>query len=236
MVARDKIYEGKAKILYKADNDNEIIQYFKDDTTAFNNQKMEVLDSKGVLNNAISAHIYTELSKHNIANSFIQKLNEREQLHKKVDIIPLEVIVRNYSAGSFAKMFKMDEGGKIPTLVELCLKDDNLGDPLISPNHAYCFNIATPEQIKFIEGQALKINNILTDIFKNIGIKLVDFKIEFGLDNQGNVILADEISPDSCRLWDVDTDEKLDKDRFRRNLGNVVESYKQIANRLGITI
>ncbi len=234
----EKIYEGKAKQLFKTADDNLLIQFFKDDATAFNGEKKETIMGKGVLNNLISEHIMLEMAAAGIPTHFEKRLNEREQLIRKVTIIPLEVIVRNIAAGSMAKRLGIAEGSELLAPVfEICLKDDALGDPLINDDHAVnVLKVVTKEQLEEIKKQTLKINLILQTIFKKIGIKLVDFKIEFGFDAQKNIVLADEISPDSCRLWDEQTSEKMDKDRFRRNLGGLVEAYSEVASRLGIKI
>ncbi len=233
----DKIYEGKAKILYATNDKNLLIQYFKDDTTAFNNQIKEIIDGKGALNNAISERIMLDLAQKNIPTHFIKKLSEREQLVKKVEIIPLEVIVRNIAAGSMSKRLGIDEGKKLATPVfEICYKKDDLGDPLINDDHAVIvLEIIDQNQLAQIKNYALQINQFLKKLFADIDIILVDFKIEFGVDKDGEILLADEISPDSCRLWDAKTSKKLDKDRFRRGLGGLVEAYSQVAERLGIT-
>jgi len=234
----DKIYEGKAKILYSTENENFLVQYFKDDATAFNAQKKAVIEGKGVLNNVISEFIMLELAKENIPTHFIKRLDKREQLIKKVKIIPLEVIIRNISAGSMAKRLGIEEGRELLSpIFEICYKDDALGDPLINDDHAInVLKIINQNQLQEIKDYSLKINKILQKIFKDIKIKLVDFKIEFGFDveNKNQILLADEISPDSCRLWDENTSEKLDKDRFRRDLGGLVEAYQEVANRLKI--
>ena len=234
----EKIYEGKAKQLFKTSDDNLLIQFFKDDATAFNGEKKETIMGKGVLNNLISEHIMLEMAAAGIPTHFEKRLNEREQLIRKVTIIPLEVIVRNIAAGSMAKRLGIAEGSELLAPVfEICLKDDALGDPLINDDHAVnVLKVVTKEQLEEIKKQTLKINQILQAIFKKIGIKLVDFKIEFGFDAQKNIVLADEISPDSCRLWDEQTSEKMDKDRFRRNLGGLLEAYSEVASRLGIKI
>lgn len=233
-----KIYEGKAKILYSTENENFLVQYFKDDATAFNAQKKAVIEGKGVLNNIISEFIMLELAKHNVPTHFVKRLDKREQLIKKVKIIPLEVIIRNICAGSMAKRLGIEEGRELlAPIFEICYKDDALGDPLINDDHAInVLKIITKDQLQEIKNYSLKINNILQKIFKDINIKLVDFKIEFGFDveNKNQIILADEISPDSCRLWDENTSEKLDKDRFRRDLGGLVEAYQEVAKRLKI--
>jgi phosphoribosylaminoimidazole-succinocarboxamide synthase len=232
----EKIYEGKAKVLYTTDNADFLIQYFKDDATAFNAQKKAVIDGKGTLNNLISENIMLEMAAIGIPTHFVKRLNEREQLIKKVKIIPLEVIIRNVAAGSMAKRLGMAEGGELLSPVfEICYKDDALGDPLINDDHAISvLKVVNEKQLQEIKTMALKINQALSAIFAKINIKLVDFKIEFGFDKDGKIILADEISPDGCRLWDKSTMEKLDKDRFRRDLGNLVEAYKDVASRLGI--
>ncbi len=234
----EKIYEGKAKQLYTTSDKNLLIQLFKDDATAFNGEKKDVIESKGILNNIISEHIMLELEKSGIATHFVKRLNEREQLVKKVKIIPLEVIMRNVAAGSMAKRLGIKEGvNLLGSVFEICLKDDELGDPLINDDHAInVLQVVTKNQLGEIRNCALAINKILTEIFHRISITLVDFKIEFGFDVDGKIILADEISPDGCRLWDEKTSEKLDKDRFRRNLGGLVDAYKDVATRLGIDL
>lgn len=237
-IKQNKIYEGKAKVLYSTNDANFLIQYFKDDATAFNNLKKDVILGKGILNNAISDFIMKELAKNNIPTHYVKQLNEREQLIKKVEIVPLEVIIRNISAGSMAKRLGLEEGIQLlaPSF-EISYKKDELGDPLINDDHAInVLQVVTKTQLDEIKNYALKINSILQKIFADIGIKLVDFKIEFGLDAQNKILLADEISPDSCRLWDAKTLEKLDKDRFRRDLGGLVEAYSEVAKRLGINI
>ena len=230
----NKIYEGKAKILYATANEGELIQYFKDDATAFNNLKKDIIAGKGVLNNLICEFIMLELAKNNIPTHFIKRLSEREQLVKKVKIIPLEVIIRNIAAGSMAKRLGIEEGLVLDEAVfEISYKDDALADPLINSDHAIkVLKVVDRKQFDLIKNYALKINQILKNLFDGINIKLVDFKIEFGIDKNGEIILADEISPDSCRLWDKTTNNKMDKDRFRRDLGGLVEAYQEIANRL----
>ncbi len=234
----NKIYEGKAKILYSTEDENFLVQYFKDDATAFNAQKKAVIEGKGVLNNVISEFIMLKLAEENIPTHFVKRLDKREQLIKKVKIIPLEVIIRNISAGSMAKRLGIEEGRELlAPIFEICYKDDALCDPLINDDHAInVLKIINKNQLQEIKDYSLKINNILQKIFKDIQIKLVDFKIEFGFDvvNKNQILLADEISPDSCRLWDENTSEKLDKDRFRRDLGGLVEAYQEVANRLKI--
>ena len=235
---RKKIYEGKAKILYEGPEPGTLIQYFKDDATAFDGVKKAVLEGKGVINNRISEYMMTRLGAIGVQNHFIKRLNLREQLIKEVEIIPLEVICRNVAAGSLSKRFGLPEGQALPrSIIEFCLKDDKLGDPLVSEEHITAFNWASPQEIDDIMAATLRINDFLSGLFSAVGIMLVDFKIEFGRVWEidfARVILADEISPDSCRLWDIATTEKLDKDRFRRDLGNVIESYTEVARRLGI--
>ena len=233
-----KIYEGKAKALYTTSNEDQLIQYFKDDATAFNAQKKAVIEGKGVLNNLISEKIMLEMAANGVPTHFIKRLNEREQLINKVKIIPLEVIIRNIAAGSMAKRLGIEEGLVLKApIFEICFKDDALGDPLINDDHAInVLQVLNQEQLDLLKKYALRVNEILSKIFREINIKLVDFKIEFGFDKAGNIVLADEISPDSCRLWDASTSEKLDKDRFRRDLGGLVEAYKDVASRLGINL
>ena len=227
------MYEGKAKQIYKSENDNEVIVHYKDDATAFNGLKKDTISNKGILNNQITSYLFTELNRRGISTHFIKQIDERNQLCRKVSIVPLEVIVRNIIAGSLAKRFNIKEG-TLPkkTIMELSYKDDDLGDPLITDSQCIGLGYATQEELDTIYSLTFSINEILKEIFLEIGIKLVDFKLEFGKDMDGNIILADEISPDTCRLWDKDTDEKLDKDRFRRDMGDVINAYEEIANRL----
>ena len=238
MSRRKKIYEGKAKILYEGPEPGTLVRYFKDDATAFNAEKKAILDGKGVLNNRISEYMMIKLGEIGIPTHFIKRLNMREQLIKKVDIIPLEVICRNVAAGTMSKRLGIEEGEKLPrSIVEFCLKRDDLGDPLIAEEHIYAFGWATQTELDEMIAMTLRINDYLQGLFAGIGIKLVDFKLEFGRHEQDEghiVILADEISPDSCRLWDRETNKKLDKDRFRRDLGEVTEAYTEVASRLGI--
>ena len=235
---RKKIYEGKAKILYEGPEPGTLIQYFKDDATAFNGEKKAQLEGKGVLNNRISEYMMTRLGGIGVQTHFIRRLNLREQLIREVEIIPLEVICRNIAAGSLSKRFGLPEGQPLPrSIIEFCYKDDKLGDPLVAEEHITAFNWASTQEIDDIMAMTLRVNDFLTGLFAGVGITLVDFKIEFGRiyeNDFARVILADEISPDSCRLWDSSTNEKLDKDRFRRDLGNVIESYTEVARRLGI--
>ena len=237
MTKKELIYEGKAKTLFFYD-DNKIIQYFKDDATAFNKKKHEIINEKGILNNFISEFIFKYLSENGVENHFIERLNDREQLVKKVDIIPVEVIVRNIATGTLTKRLGIQEGLKLKKpLIEFTLKSDELDDPIISEEHIDVLEYAEKDEINDIKEQALLINRLLLQLFSSINIQLVDFKIEFGrLTIDKTVILADEISPDSCRLWDKSSSEKLDKDRFRKNLGGLIDAYKEVATRLGIKI
>lgn len=238
MAKRRKIYEGKAKILYEGPEPGTLIQYFKDDATAFNNEKRAVLDGKGVLNNRISEFIMTQLNQIGLPTHFLKRLNMREQLIREVEIIPLEVICRNVAAGSLSRKLGIEEGTPLPrSIIEFCYKKDELGDPMVTEEHITAFNWASTQEIDDIMALTLRVNDFLTGLFSAVGITLVDFKLEFGRvweGDFGRVILADEISPDSCRLWDSTTNEKLDKDRFRRDLGDVIESYTEVARRLGI--
>ena len=238
MSRRRQIYEGKAKILYEGPEPGTIIQYFKDDATAFNAEKKGTISGKGVINNRVSEHIFTALSHIGIPSHFIRRLNMREQLVKQVEIVPIEVIVRNVAAGSLSKRLGIEEGTALPhTLLEYCYKDDALGDPLVAEEHIACFGWASLEEMQDISAMAIRINDFLCGMFAGIGIRLIDFKLEFGRLFDGDfsrIILADEISPDGCRLWDVETGEKLDKDRFRRDLGGEAEAYQEVARRLGL--
>ncbi len=237
MTKKELIYEGKAKTLFSYDDDK-IIQYFKDDATAFNKKKHEIINEKGILNNLISEFIFKYLSENGVENHFIERLNDREQLVKKVDIIPVEVIIRNIATGTLTKRLGIQEGLKLKKpLIEFTLKSDELDDPIISEEHIDVLEYAKKNEIKEIKEQALLINKLLLQLFSSIDIQLVDFKIEFGrLIIDKTVILADEISPDSCRLWDKSSSEKLDKDRFRKNLGGLIDAYKEVATRLGIKV
>jgi len=239
MVKGRKVYEGKAKVLYEGPEPGTLVVHFKDDATAFNGEKFEVIEGKGVLNNRISEFIFQRLADMGIPTHFIKRLNMREQLVKKVEIIPLEVIVRNIAAGSLAKRLGLKEGEKLPrAIVEFCYKDDALGDPLVTEDQINAFGWASPQEMDDMIHLALRTNDIMSGMFAAIGIRLVDFKLEFGReyapDGMVRTVLADEISPDSCRLWDMKTDEKLDKDRFRRDLGGLVDAYTEVARRLGI--
>ncbi|MDH3740218.1 MAG: phosphoribosylaminoimidazolesuccinocarboxamide synthase [Hyphomicrobiales bacterium] len=235
---RTRLYEGKAKILYEGPEPGTVVVHFKDDATAFNAQKKDVIDGKGVINNRICEFIFTKLNGLGIPTHFIKRMNMREQLVREVEIIPLEVIVRNVAAGTLSTRLGIEEGTALPrTLIEFCYKKDELGDPLVSEEHIMAFGWATPQELDDMMTMAIRINDFMSGLFIGIGIKLVDFKLEFGRQYEGDMVrtvLADEISPDSCRLWDVETDEKMDKDRFRRDLGGLVEAYQEVARRLGI--
>jgi phosphoribosylaminoimidazole-succinocarboxamide synthase len=238
MTRRRQIYEGKAKILYEGPEPGTLIQYFKDDATAFDGKKKATINGKGVINNRISEHVFTLLGNIGIPHHFIKRLNMREQLIRQVEIVPIEVIVRNVAAGSLSKRLGIEEGTPLSrTILEFCYKDDALGDPMITEEHIACFGWATQEEMHDISDMAIRINDFMSGLFAGIGIKLVDFKLEFGRfweNDYARIILADEISPDGCRLWDMATNEKLDKDRFRRDLGGEVEAYQEVARRLGL--
>lgn len=238
MSRRRRVYEGKAKVLYEGPEPGTLIQHFKDDATAFNAQKQDTIDGKGVLNNRISEYIFTRLNEIGIPTHFIRSLNMREQLVREVEIIPVEVVVRNIAAGSICKRMGLEEGTPLPrSIIEFFYKKDELDDPMISEEHITAFGWATPQEIDDMMALTLRINDYLTGLFYSVGIKLVDFKVEFGRLFEGDqmrILLADEISPDNCRLWDVETNKKLDKDRFRQDLGGMVDAYQEVARRLGI--
>ena len=238
MSRRRQIYEGKAKVLFEGPEPGTLVQYFKDDATAFNNKKKGVITGKGVLNNRISEYLMLRLAEIGIPTHFVRRLNMREQLVREVEIIPIEVVVRNIAAGSITKRFNVAEGHPLPrSIVEYYYKSDELDDPLIAEEHATAFGWATPQELDELMSLSLRINDFLVGLFLGIGIRLVDFKLEYGRLFQGEemrIVLADEITPDSCRLWDIQTNEKLDKDRFRRDLGRVEEAYQEVARRLGI--
>jgi phosphoribosylaminoimidazole-succinocarboxamide synthase len=235
---RKKIYEGKAKILFEGPEPGTIIQYFKDDATAFDAQKKAILEGKGVVNNQISAFIMANLNAIGVPTHFIRQMNMREQLVREVEIIPLEVVCRNIAAGSISTRLGIEEGTPLPrSIIEFYYKSDPLKDPMVAEEHITAFNWASTQEIDDIMALTLRVNDYLHGMFAAVGIKLIDFKIEFGRLYEGDMVrtvIADEISPDSCRLWDVQTNEKLDKDRFRRDLGNVTEAYVEVARRLGI--
>lgn len=229
---KEMVYEGKAKKVFKTEDDSKYIIQYKDDATAFNGVKKGTIEGKGIINNKMSALFFKVLEEKGIPTHFIELLSDREMLVKEVTILPLEVIVRNIAAGSLAKRLGLQEGTIMKnSVLEFCYKNDELGDPMINEYHIEALQLATKEQIETVKQYAFKINDILVEYFKTRGIKLVDFKLEFGL-HKGKVILADEISPDTCRLWDVETDKKLDKDRFRRDLGEVEETYKEVFKRI----
>lgn len=229
----DMLYEGKAKQVFATDENDKVIIHYKDAATAFNGEKKADIDNKGRLNNEISTIIFNRLKEAGIPTHHIETLNDRDQLCYKVDIVPLEVIVRNVIAGSMAKRLGIEEGTPAKsTIFEICYKNDDLGDPLINDHHAVALGAATYEELADIYDMTARINKVLCDMFAEIGIRLIDFKIEFGRKEDGTIVLADEISPDTCRLWDAKTNEKLDKDRFRRDLGNVIEAYEEIDARL----
>ena len=238
MARRRQIYEGKAKVLFEGPEPGTLVQYFKDDASAFHNQKRGTITGKGVLNNRISEYLMSRLGEIGVPTHFVRRLNMREQLVREVEIIPIQVVVRNIVAGSLAERFGMAEGTPLPrSIVEFYYKSDELNDPMVSEEHITAFGWATPQDIDDIMALSLRINDYLSGLFLGIGLRLVDFKIEFGRlweNDQMRIVLADEISPDSCRLWDVKTNEKMDKDRFRRDLGNVEEAYQEVARRLGI--
>ncbi|WP_291582276.1 phosphoribosylaminoimidazolesuccinocarboxamide synthase [Clostridium sp. UBA6640] len=226
------MYEGKAKKIFSTDNSDEVLVYYKDDATAFNGEKKASIASKGILNNSITSLLFEMLNEKGVKTHFIKKVSDREQICKKVEIIPLEVIVRNVAAGSMAKRYGLEEGTELKTTVfELSYKNDDLGDPLMNDYHAVAMEIATFDELYYIYGVAAEVNELLTEFFKAQNIKLIDFKLEFGRLN-GEILLADEISPDTCRLWDMTTGEKLDKDRFRRGIGDLVEGYTEVLNRM----
>ncbi|MDD6770294.1 phosphoribosylaminoimidazolesuccinocarboxamide synthase [Inconstantimicrobium porci] len=226
------LYEGKAKKIYATDKEDEVIIYYKDDATAFNGVKKGTIEDKGIMNNEITCALYELLESKGIKTHLVKKLNEREQLCKKVEIVPLEVIVRNVAAGSMAKRLGLEEGTELKTTVfEISYKNDDLNDPLVNDYHAVAIGATTFDELKQIYGMTAKINDVLKEFFMKENIRLIDFKIEFGRYN-GEIVLADEISPDTCRLWDAKTNEKLDKDRFRRDLGNVKDAYVEILKRI----
>jgi phosphoribosylaminoimidazole-succinocarboxamide synthase len=235
---RRQIYEGKAKILYEGPEPGTLIQYFKDDATAFNAQKRGTINGKGVLNNRISEHIFTALATIGVPTHFIRRLNMREQLIREVEIIPLEVVVRNVAAGSLATRLGIEEGTQLPrSIIEFYYKNDALNDPLVSEEHITAFGWATPQEIDDIMALAIRVNDFLSGLFLGVGIRLIDFKLETGRLWEGEmmrIVVADEISPDCCRLWDTKSKDKLDKDRFRQDMGGLVEAYTEVARRLGI--
>ncbi|NSX55825.1 phosphoribosylaminoimidazolesuccinocarboxamide synthase [Parasulfitobacter algicola] len=238
MARRKKIYEGKAKILYEGPEPGTFVQYFKDDATAYNAEKRDVIEGKGVLNNRLSEFFMTGLNHIGVPTHFLKRINMREQLIRSVEIIPLEVIVRNFAAGTISKRLGLEEGTALPRpIVEFCYKDDALGDPLVSEEHIIAFGWASQQDMDDMVALALRVNDYMSGLMYGVGIKLVDFKIEIGRVWEGDyqrLIIADEISPDSCRLWDIETGQKLDKDVFRRDLGNLTDAYTEVARRLGV--
>jgi len=233
-----KLYEGKAKILYATPEKGTAIQHFKDHATAFNNQKKTIIEGKGILNNRISEHILSSLNQIGIETHLIKRINMREQLVKLVEIIPIEFIIRNIATGSLTKRLGIEDGTVLEKpLIEFYYKNDELNDPLVAREHIYAFGWANHVEVNWIMDQCLRVNDFMQGMFKSVGIKLVDFKLEFGRLNQDGkkrIVLADEISPDTCRLWDAISEEKLDKDRFRKDLGNLLEAYQEVARRLNI--
>ncbi|MBY6263083.1 phosphoribosylaminoimidazolesuccinocarboxamide synthase [Azospirillum sp. 412522] len=238
MTRRRRIYEGKAKVLFEGPEPGTLVQYFKDDATAFNNQKKGVITGKGVLNNRISEYLMSRLSEIGVPTHFMRRLNMREQLVREVEIIPIEVVVRNVAAGSLSRRFGIPEGTPLPrSIIEYYYKSDELNDPMVSEEHITAFGWAAPQDLDDMVALSLRVNDYLSGLFLGIGLRLVDFKLEFGRlweNEEMRIVLADEISPDNCRLWDVKTNEKLDKDRFRQDLGRVEEAYQEVARRLGI--
>ncbi len=238
MKRRRMIYEGKGKILYEGPEPGTVVQYFKDDTSSFDQTKKAVIEGKGVLNNRISEYLMTQLNLIGVPTHFVRRLNMREQLVKEVEIVPLQVKVRNVAAGSLARRLGIEEGTALPrSIIEYFYKNDGLHDPWVSEEHITAFGWASPQDLDDIVNLTIRINDFLTGLFLGVGIKLIDFKVEFGRlweNDYMRIVLADEISPDSCRLWDVSTGEKLDKDRFRRDMGGLMEAYSEVARRLGI--
>ncbi len=229
------LYEGKAKKVYDTDADGIVIVDYKDDATAFNGEKKGTIVGKGVVNNRMSNFMFKIMESHGIPTHLVEELSDRETAVKKVEIVPVEVIVRNIAAGSLAKRLGLEEGTPLKSpVLEFCYKNDELGDPMINISHAVAIGIATKAELDEIAQYAYKVNDIMVDYFKTVGVILVDFKIEFGRDSGGKIILADEISPDTCRFWDAKTLEKLDKDRFRRDMGGVEEAYAEMMKRLGL--
>ena len=238
MARRRQIYEGKAKVIFEGPEPGTLVQYFKDDATAFNNQKRGTITGKGVLNNRISEYLMTRISDIGVPTHFVRRLNMREQLIKEVEIIPIEVVVRNVAAGSLSKRLGIPEGETLPrSIIEYYYKSDELGDPMVGEEHITAFGWSAPQELDEMVAMSLRINDFLSGLFFGVGIRLIDFKIEYGrhyTNEDMRIVLADEISPDSCRLWDLQTNEKMDKDRFRRDMDNIAEAYQEVARRLGI--
>jgi phosphoribosylaminoimidazole-succinocarboxamide synthase len=238
MARRRQIYEGKAKVIFEGPEPGTLVQYFKDDATAFNNQKRGTITGKGVLNNRISEYLMTRIGEIGVPTHFVRRLNMREQLIKEVEIIPIEVVVRNVAAGSLSKRLGIPEGETLPrSIIEYYYKSDELGDPMVGEEHITAFGWSAPQELDEMVAMSLRINDFLSGLFFGVGIRLIDFKIEYGrhyTNEDMRIVLADEISPDSCRLWDLQTNEKMDKDRFRRDMDNIAEAYQEVARRLGI--
>ena len=238
MARRRQIYEGKAKVIFEGPEPGTLVQYFKDDATAFNNQKRGTITGKGVLNNRISEYLMTRIGEIGVPTHFVRRLNMREQLIKEVEIIPIEVVVRNVAAGSLSKRLGIPEGEALPrSIIEYYYKSDELGDPMVSEEHVTAFGWSSPQELDEMVAMSLRINDFLSGLFFGVGIRLIDFKVEYGrhyTNEDMRIVLADEISPDSCRLWDLRTNEKMDKDRFRHDMDNIAEAYQEVARRLGI--
>lgn len=233
MTKLEQLYEGKAKKIFETDDATKVIVHYKDDATAFNGEKKDTISEKGILNNTITSIIFDMLEKAGVKTHFVEKLNDREQLCEKVAIVPLEVIVRNVAAGSMAKRYGLEEGTALKVRVlELSYKRDDLGDPLMNDYHAVAMGITTFEELEVIYAVASKVNELLKEFFAKMNIQLIDFKLEFGKNKAGDILLADEISPDTCRFWDIETGKKLDKDVFRRDLGNLTDTYKELLERI----
>ena len=231
---RDLLYEGKAKRIYQTNEENVLWVEYKDEATAFNGEKKDTIEGKAKLNNQITSIIFEKLKEAGIPNHFVEQLSETEQLVQKVKIIPLEVVTRNIVAGSLSKRLGIEEGVALDeAIVEFYYKDDDLGDPLVTEDHIRVLNVATKEQLDELRRLGLQVNNVLIDLFKEVNVRLVDFKLEFGITDAGEILLADEVSPDTCRLWDIDSNQKFDKDIYRRNLGSLQDAYQEILNRLG---
>lgn len=234
MEKRDLLYEGKAKRIYQTNEENVLWVEYKDEATAFNGEKKDTIEGKAKLNNQITSIIFEKLKEAGIPNHFVEQLSETEQLVQKVKIIPLEVVTRNIVAGSLSKRLGIEEGVALDeAIVEFYYKDDDLGDPLVTEDHIRVLNVATKEQLDELRRLGLQVNNVLIDLFKEVNVRLVDFKLEFGITDAGEILLADEVSPDTCRLWDIDSNQKFDKDIYRRNLGSLQDAYQEILNRLG---
>lgn len=238
MARRRQIYEGKAKVIFEGPEPGTLVQYFKDDATAFNNQKRGTITGKGVLNNRISEYLMTRIGEIGVPTHFVRRLNMREQLIKEVEIIPIEVVIRNVAAGSLSKRLGIPEGQTLPrSIIEYYYKSDELDDPMVGEEHITAFGWSSPQELDEMVAMSLRINDFLSGLFFGVGIRLIDFKIEYGRhysNDDMRIVLADEISPDSCRLWDLQTNEKMDKDRFRRDMDNIAEAYQEVARRLGI--